>query len=56
MRSTGFTKNKSTLSPDRLAILAKKIYNKSYVDNAIQRIATVLSRELVEDNEFEKTW
>lgn len=37
----------SGLSP-RLLELRKKIYNEEYLNNAIQRIAQVISRKLVE--------
>lgn len=43
------TKDK-TLSP-RLLELRKKIYTQEYLDNAIQRIAMVISRKLVENPE-----
>ncbi|MGP1458252.1 MAG: hypothetical protein ACTTKL_02950 [Treponema sp.] len=36
------------LSP-RLLELRKKIHNKDYIDSAIQRIAHVISKKLVED-------
>jgi hypothetical protein len=36
----------------RLALLAKKVYDKTYMDNAIQRIAMIMSRQLVEDKDF----
>ena len=39
-----------TLSP-RLLELRKKIYTQEYLDNAIQRIAMVISRKLVENPE-----
>ncbi|MBR5401121.1 MAG: hypothetical protein IK102_04840 [Treponema sp.] len=38
------------LSP-RLLELRKKIYTQEYLDNAIQRIAMVISRKLVENPE-----
>jgi len=40
----------STLSP-RLLELRKKIQNPEYIDFAVQRIAQVLSRRIVEDSE-----
>ena len=40
----------SRLSP-RLLELRKKIYTQEYLDNAIQRIAMVISRKLVENPE-----
>jgi hypothetical protein len=40
---------KKNNSPERLAILAKKIYDKAYLDNAIQRMAFVMSKQLVAD-------
>ena len=40
----------SRLSP-RLLELRKKIYTQEYLDNAIQRIAMVISRKLVENHE-----
>ena len=36
------------ISP-RLLELRKKIHNKEYIDRAVQRIAQVISRKLVED-------
>ena len=39
-----------SLSP-RLLELRKKIYTQEYLDNAIQRIAMVISRKLVENPE-----
>ena len=35
--------------PPRILELQKKIQDESYVDSAIQRIAQVISRKLVED-------
>jgi hypothetical protein len=40
---------KQNLSPDRLAVLAKKIYDKGYLDHAIQRMALVMSKQLIAD-------
>ncbi|MDE5897914.1 MAG: hypothetical protein K2H09_01415 [Treponemataceae bacterium] len=40
--------NGSAISP-RLLDLRKKIHNKEYVNSAIQRIAQVISRKLVEN-------
>ncbi|MBO4532936.1 MAG: hypothetical protein J5726_04475 [Treponema sp.] len=42
--------DESRLSP-RLLELRKKIYTQEYLDNAIQRIAMVISRKLVENPE-----
>ena len=42
--------SEKTLSP-RLLELRKKIYTQEYLDNAIQRIAMVISRKLVENPE-----
>lgn len=39
-----------TISP-RLLELRKKIYDEEYLDNAIQRIAQVISGKLVENSE-----
>lgn len=43
------TKEK-TVSP-RILELRKKIHNEEYLDNAIQRIAQVISKKLVENPE-----
>jgi len=40
----------ATISP-RLLELRKKIYDEEYLDNAIQRIAQVISGKLVENSE-----
>lgn len=40
----------SQLSP-RLLELRKKIHSEEYLDNAIQRIAQVISKKLVENSE-----
>ena len=42
--------SEKTLSP-RLLELRKKIYTQEYLDSAIQRIAMVISRKLVENPE-----
>lgn len=42
--------NSKVLSP-RIMELRKKIQNPDYIDFAVQRIAQVLSRRIVEDNE-----
>jgi hypothetical protein len=39
-----------------LATLSKMIYDKSYVDNAIQRIALILSRQIVTNSINPQTW
>ncbi|MDR3284233.1 MAG: hypothetical protein LBS97_03515 [Treponema sp.] len=49
MKVVSYSENRASLSADRLAVLAKKIYDKAYLDNAIQRMAAVLSRQLVDD-------
>ena len=46
VKSTGTEIN---ISP-KILELKKKIKDSSYVDNAVQRIAQVLSRKIVEDN------
>ena len=43
-------KDRYELSP-RLTELREKIHNEEYLNNAIQRIAQVISRKLVEDPE-----
>ena len=35
--------------PARVLELRKKIHDEEYIDNAIQRIAQVISRKLIED-------
>ena len=52
MNATTKTASSSrTLSP-RLLELRKKIQNPEYIEFAVQRIAQVLSRKLVEDREI----
>ena len=41
-------KSDNGVSP-RILELRKKIHNKEYIDSAVQRIAQVISRKLVED-------
>lgn len=40
---------KENVLPERLLELRVKIHDENYVNNAIQRIAQVISRKLVED-------
>jgi hypothetical protein len=49
MKVVSYSEQKDGVSADRLAVLAKKIYDKAYLDNAIQRMAAVMSRQLVDD-------
>ncbi|MBD5399153.1 MAG: hypothetical protein HDR51_01755 [Treponema sp.] len=49
-RTLVLDRGKNTLSP-RLLELRIKIHDKEYVNNAIQRIAQVISRKLVEEPE-----
>jgi hypothetical protein len=49
MKVATYRENRRNSSADRLAVLAKKIYDKAYLDNAIQRMAMVMSRQLVDD-------
>ncbi len=39
------------LAPTRLLELKKKIHDQEYIDGAVQRIAQVISKKLVEDPE-----
>lgn len=50
MTSTKSVTFDGTFSP-RVVELRKKIYDSEYLDYAVQRIAQVLSRKIVEDNE-----
>ena len=43
------SKGSADISPSRVIELRKKIHDKDYVNNAIQRIAFVLSGKLVEE-------
>jgi hypothetical protein len=49
MKVVAYVEEKQNLPPDRLAVLAKKIYDKGYLDQAIQRMAFVMSKHLVAD-------
>jgi hypothetical protein len=42
-------KKKEEKLPARVLELRKKIHDEEYIDNAIQRIAQVISRKLIED-------
>ena len=44
-------RNEETQLSPRLLELRKKIQSEEYLDNAIQRIAQIISRKLVEDPE-----
>ncbi len=46
-----FEKNKVADLPPRILELRKKIHNREYIDNAIQRIAQVISNHLIENPE-----
>jgi hypothetical protein len=48
---TAISKSSRTQYSDRVLELRQKIHDSEYVDFAVQRIAQVLSRKLVEDNE-----
>ncbi|WP_156786602.1 hypothetical protein [Treponema brennaborense] len=45
----------SAVKSERVRELQQKIYDRAYLDNAIQRIALVLSRKLVENREIIRT-
>jgi hypothetical protein len=51
-----FGRDAASLKAERIAYLTDKVHDPSYLENAIQRIATVLSRQLIEDTEEVKQW
>ena len=48
---TAISKSVNNQFSDRVLELRRKIHDLEYVDSAVQRIAQVLSRKLVEDSE-----
>lgn len=48
---TAVSKSSDTQFSERVLELRRKIHDSEYLDFAVQRIAQVLSRRLVEDNE-----
>ncbi|WP_296019678.1 MULTISPECIES: hypothetical protein [unclassified Treponema] len=48
---TAISKSVNNQFSDRVLELRRKIHDSEYVDFAVQRIAQVLSRKLVEDSE-----
>ena len=48
---TAISKSVNNQFSDRVLELMLKIHDSEYVDSAVQRIAQVLSRKLVEDSE-----
>lgn len=48
---TAISKSSGAKYSDRVLELRQKIHDTEYVEFAVQRIAQVLSRKLVEDNE-----
>ena len=48
---TAISKSVNNQFSDRVLELRSKIHDSEYVDSAVQRIAQVLSRKLVEDSE-----
>ena len=48
---TAISKSVNNQFSDRVLELRQKIHDSEYVDSAVQRIAQVLSRKLVEDSE-----
>ena len=48
---TAISKSVNNQFSDRVLELRRKIHYSEYVDSAVQRIAQVLSRKLVEDSE-----
>jgi hypothetical protein len=58
MKSANVALNRdaASLKAERIAALSKMVYDERYLENAIQRIATVLSRQLIEDTEDAKQW
>ena len=48
---TAISKSLKSQYSDRVLELRKKIHDSEYIDFAVQRIAQVLSRKLVEDSE-----
>ncbi|WP_288585688.1 hypothetical protein [uncultured Treponema sp.] len=48
---TAISKSVNNQFSDRVLELRLKIHDSEYVDSAVQRIAQVLSRKLVEDSE-----
>ena len=48
---TAISKSVNNQFSDRVLELRRKIHDSEYVDSAVQRIAQVLSRKLVEDSE-----
>jgi hypothetical protein len=56
MSANRVVQDPAALKAERIAALSKMVYDERYLKNAIQRMAVVLSRQLVDDEEEVKQW
>jgi hypothetical protein len=56
MSASLVARDPAALKAERIAALSKMVYDDRYLKNAIQRMAVVMSRQLVEDDEEVKQW
>ena len=54
MNAVNLNRSKNQEVSSYILEVRKKIQDEKYLDGAIQRIAMILSRKLIEDNEFER--